>query len=371
MTEVEETPDSRTSGDSGSAALDLVLRSAVEVVERSELEKILGEMESGAGAVKPSAYIGIEPSGFIHIGQLICLNKVRHLLEAGFEVVVLLADWHAYINNKLGADMDNIRTCGEYLKDVFAALGITRDRYPGLKFIWAAELVDGADYWERVIRVSKNTSMNRMKRAITIMGRKEDAVVEASMYIYPAMQVTDIFQLEVDVAYGGIDQRKAHMLARDVADKLGMKPPIALHTPLLAGLTGGDRMNPEDAKMSKSKPDSNITLHDSGDEIRRKIKKAFCPIGQVEGNPILEICRYIIFDAHDELVIDRPEKWGGPLRYGSYEELEKAFVSEECHPADLKKAVAGYLCNILEPVRDYFRDNPGNFKKLKKITVTR
>ena len=365
-----ETTESDGSGqtDSTGSRLDIVKRNTVEVIEGSELGELLGRGESEG---KPTSYIGFEPSGFIHLGQLLCLNKVRDLLDAGFEVAVLLADWHAYINNKLGSDMDNIRLCGEYTMEVFNALGMGPDKYPGLKFVWAADLVDGAGYWEKVIRVSKNTSMNRMKRAITIMGRKEDAVVEASMYIYPAMQVTDIFQLGVDVAYGGIDQRKAHMLARDIADKLGMKPPIAIHTPLMAGLTGGDRMNPEDAKMSKSKPDSNISLHDSEDEIKRKIKKAFCPMGQVEGNPILEICRYIIFHARDELVIDRPEKWGGALRYGSYGELEKAFEAEECHPADLKKAVAGYLCDILEPVRDYFKENPGNFKKLKKITVTR
>jgi len=347
------------------SSMDKVLKNTVEIVERSELEALVGSPGT------PTAYIGFEPSGFIHLGQLLCLNKVRDLLDAGFEFTVLLADWHAYINNKLGTDLENIRVCGEYVIEVFHALGMGPDKYPGLKFVWAADLVDGAGYWEKVIKVSKNTSLNRMKRAITIMGRKEDAAVEASMYIYPAMQVTDIFELGVDVALGGIDQRKAHMLARDVADKLGVKSPIALHTPLLAGLTGGSRMDPEDAKMSKSRPDSNIALHEPEDEIRRKIKKAFCPLGEVEGNPVLDICRHIIFDMRDELVIHRAEKWGGALRYGSYEELERAFAAEECHPADLKKAVANYLCDLLRPVREYFKEHPGNFKKLKRITVTR
>ncbi|GAG83362.1 unnamed protein product, partial [marine sediment metagenome] len=55
------------------------------------------------------------------------------------------------------------------------------------------------------------------------------------------MQVSDIFYLELDVAYGGMDQRHAHMLARDISKKLGRKPPVALHTPLMTGLQAGGR----------------------------------------------------------------------------------------------------------------------------------
>ncbi|UCF08504.1 MAG: tyrosine--tRNA ligase, partial [Thermoplasmata archaeon] len=253
--------------------LDRIARNTEEIVTQEELETLLTEKEH------PKAYIGFEPSGLVHIGWKVCLDKVRDLLESNFEVTVLLADWHAYLNDKLDGDIDNIRACGEYIKDVFSAFGVASDN---LSFVYASELLDGMDYWEKVLRISKKSSLSRIKRTLTIMGRNEDeADLDASKLIYPAMQVADIFQLDVDVALGGMDQRKAHMLARDVSDKLGKRKVVALHTPLLSGIQGGGRMDPIEAKMSKSNPENSIFIHDTPEEIERKVKKAFCPEGEV------------------------------------------------------------------------------------------
>jgi tyrosyl-tRNA synthetase len=332
-------------------------------VTHKELKALIEKNE------KPTAYIGIEPSGLVHIGSIICFDKVKDLLDCGFTVTVLLADWHAYLNDKLGSDIENIRACGEYLKDCFFALGIESEN---LKFVYATDLLDTIDYWEKVLRISKKSSLSRIKRTLTIMGRKEDEVdMDASMLIYPAMQVADIFQLDVDVAYGGMDQRKAHMLARDVSEKLGWKKVIAMHTPLLSGLTGGGRMDPIEAKMSKSNPENSIFIHDTKEDILRKIKKAYCPEGEIADNPILEICRYIIFNRVDQLTISRPEKFGGNLKINSYEELERIFESKELHPQDLKNATAKYLSEILEPVCSYFKDHPENYEKVREIDITR
>src|SRR5437867_13434657 len=91
------------------------------------------------------------------------------------------------------------------------------------------------------------------------------------------MQVADIHWMDLDLALGGMDQRHAHMLYRDVAPKIGWKQVVALHTPLLPSLDGGGRMDLIAGKMSKSRPDSSILLNDSPQEVERKISKAFCP----------------------------------------------------------------------------------------------
>jgi tyrosyl-tRNA synthetase len=184
------------------------------------------------------------------------------------------------------------------------------------------------------------------------------------------MQVSDIFYLNVDVAYGGMDQRHAHMLARDVSKKISKKPPVAIHTPLLTGLQAGGRMDPTEAKMSKSKPDSMISIHDTPDEVKRKIQKAYCPEKQIDGNPILEICKYVIFPElnDDVFLINRPEKFGGNLEYNSYDELEKEYISG-LHPLDLKIATTDYINKILEPVHKYFEENPDNYTKMKKLGI--
>ena len=340
--------------------MELVMKNVQEVVTEEELRSVL-EKDSA-----PSAYIGIEPSGMMHIGQgVVCANKVKDLQEAGFHVKILLADWHAYINNKMGGDIDAIRVCGEYIQDCFLALGVDPDL---TEFILATDIMDRIDYWERVLRVAKANSVARIKRAVDIMGRdSEESEADSSMLLYPSLQVTDIFELDVDVAYAGMDQRRAHMLARDTADKLGWKKPVALHTPILSGLKGTGRMDAASkGKMSKSDPDSCIFIHDEPKDIKRKINGAYCP-PEVEENPILDMARYIVFPSMGELKITRPEKWGGDLNFSSYEELEQMYLSEKLHPADLKSGVADALTIILNPVRAYFREKPENYVRVKEI----
>ena len=189
--------------------------------------------------------------------------------------------------------------------------------------------------------------------------------------IYPAMQVADIFQLDVDVAYGGMDQRKAHMLARDVSEKLGWKKVVAIHTPLLPGLSSGDRMDIVEAKMSKSAPENSIFIHDSLEDIKRKIKKAYCPEKEITDNPIIDICRFIIFNKVDEMTISRPEKFGGNLHLDGYSNLKEVFESGELHPQDLKNSTAQYLSDILDPIRKYFEKNPINYEQVRSIEITR
>ncbi len=339
----------------------LASRNALEIVTSEEL-RALFETNS-----KPSAYIGYEPSGFVHAGQIITASKIIDLQNAGVDVIIFLADWHALINDKLGGKIDNIRVCGEYLKECFTALGVK----DSAKFVWASDLINDSGYWEKFIRIAKASSLMRIKRAMTIMGRTEDeAEIDASKVMYPPMQAADIFELGVDIALAGMDQRRAHMLARDAAEKLKWKKPIALHTPLLVSLLGGGRMDPVEAKMSKSNPNSAVFLHDSPQEISKKIKNAFCP-AEIEGNPVIDIMRLIVFPKQGSIHIDRPGKYGGPIDFASFEEMQSAYVEGRLHAQDLKNGAAGSLSTILEPVRDYFERNPKNLGRVKEISVTR
>ncbi len=341
--------------------VELVSRNALEIVTIDELRTLFETNQ------KPSAYIGYEPSGFVHAGQVITASKVRDLQDAGVQVIIFLADWHALINDKLGGKIENIRVCGEYLKECFLALGVK----DSVKFVWASDLINRSSYWEKFIRISKASSLTRIKRAMTILGRTEDeAELDASKVMYPPMQAADIFELGVDIALAGMDQRRAHMLARDAAEKLGWKKPIALHTPLLVSLLGSGRMDPVEAKMSKSNPNSAVFLHDPPEVISKKIKNAFCP-AEVEGNPVVDIMKLVAFPKLGSVHIDRPAKYGGPVDFSSFAELEEAYRSGRLHAQDLKKGAADSLSTVLEPVRKYFEKNPRNLDAVKSLSVTR
>ncbi|WP_455391595.1 tyrosine--tRNA ligase [[Eubacterium] cellulosolvens] len=343
--------------------IELITRNTEEIISMDELKVLLQEDK------KFKSYVGFEPSGLVHIGWQLVANKIKDLTEAGFEMTVFLADWHAYINDKYGSNIDNIRACAEYMKDCFISLGVDTSK---TIFVYATELIDSKNYWERVLRIAKNASLARIRRAMTIMGRKEEeADTDSSKFIYPSMQAADIFELDVDIAYGGMDQRKAHMLARDVAEKLGWRKPIALHTPLLMSLTASERMDMTDAKMSKSDPDSCVYIHDSPEEIKRKLHNAYCPEGVVEENPVIDICNNIIFANQNTFTIERPDKFGGDLVLTGVRDLRDTFQDRLLHPLDLKNAVADYLAESLKPVREYFKTHPENYEKVKDLEISR
>lgn len=352
-----------TDAQSTEERLDLITRNAEEVISLDELKALLEK----DGKLK--SYVGFEPSGLVHLGWKIVADKIKDLTDAGFEMTVFLADWHAYINDKYASNIDDIRACGEYMKDCFIALGVDKNK---TKFVYASELIDGKSYWEKVLRIAKNASLARIRRSMTIMGRKEEeADTDSSKFIYPSMQAADIFELDVDIAYGGMDQRKAHMLARDVAEKLGWRKPIALHTPLLMSLTAGERMDMTEAKMSKSDPDSCLYIHDSPEEIKRKLKKAYCPEGVVEDNPVIDICDYIIYANQSTFTIERPDKYGGDLVLTGIRDLRETFSDRLLHPLDLKNAVAKHVADLLEPVRKYFKVHPKNLESVQKLEISR
>jgi tyrosyl-tRNA synthetase len=120
-------------------------------------------------------------------------------------------------------------------------------------------------------------------------------------------------------------------------------------------------------KMSKSKPSSAIFIHDSPDEIAAKVRKAFCPPGVVEFNPILDWTRQLLLGIFDEpLRVPRSEQHGGPVTFDAYEELEAAYRQERLHPMDLKGAVTDRLVAVLEPARRHFED-PARAHALKLL----
>jgi tyrosyl-tRNA synthetase len=355
---------------------NLVTRGAEEIITREELRSIL-ETKS-----RPRAYWGFEASGMMHIGMgLVCGRKIMDLVEAGFDFTVFLADWHSWINNKLGGVFENIRMCGEYLKQCFTAVGIPPDK---VTYSWASDLAGRREYWETVVRVAKSVNVSRILRAMPIMGRGIDSKdLEAASTFYPSMQVADIFQLQLDVACAGMDQRKAHVLARDVGEKLGWRKPTTLHTHLIMGLAGTSRMDTTQydenaelsaqisSKMSKSVPESSVIIHDDPEVIRHKIRSAYCPPKEVENNPVLEIMKYVLFQWKSSVEVDRPQKYGGRVVFIDYEQLEKDYRDGKLHPQDLKSVVAEGLIEILEPVREEFKRRPELLRQMEQLQITR
>lgn len=342
--------------------LDAMFVGVDEVIGIDHLAKCISESTSHGGDGVIRAYVGFEPSGKAHIGWQVIAQTLRNLLDADVNVLVFLADWHAWVNDKFGGDMEKIRTTAEYMEEVFLTLldfPEIGDAPGQLRFLYASELMDSGDYWATVLRCSKNMSLNRVRRTFSIMGRSEDSADgDLSKFFYPAMQAADIFELKIDIALGGMDQRKAHMYMREVADHYGWLKATCVHTPILSGLRAvGGRMESFDHKMSKSDPSGAILLHDSPAKLRKKLRKAFLDTSEPD-SPVYELVEHIILPRLGTLTITPKPEYGEPSTWANLDDLRGAVRDGEIHPLDLKFGVADGLAEILSPLADHFEKNP-------------
>ena len=341
--------------------MNLIRQVGEEIITEQDLQNLLEEKK------RPVAYDGFEPSGHLHIAQgIMRAINVNKMTKAGCNFKMWVADWFGWANNKMGGDLGKIQTVGKYQIEVWKACGMDMDN---VEFLWTSDAVKGDDYWKIVMQVARNTTVKRLLRCSQIMGRTESDAQQGSQILYPMMQCADIFYLKADICQLGMDQRNVNMPAREVGPSLGFWKPIVVSHHMLMGLgkpAAGSKDAVEraiDMKMSKSRPDSAIFMTDSEDEIKRKISKAYCQEKETHENPILEYCKYLIFEKFDEFRIERPAKFGGDVSFKSYAELESAFLKGEVHPMDLKQSTAVYIDRMIRPVRDHFEKN----KKAKEL----
>ncbi|MFB6250645.1 MAG: tyrosine--tRNA ligase [Halobellus sp.] len=326
-------------------AYEQITRNVSEVVTEAEV-RALADSPDGK-----RAYVGYEPSGVLHIGHMLTANKLIELQEAGFEVVVLLADVHAYLNGK--GTFAEIRETAARMQEQFVAYGLAASQ---TEFVLGSEYQLDEEYILDLHALELETSLSRAERAMSEIAGGDTATVAQA--VYPLMQALDIVYLDVDLAIGGMEQRKVHMLARDTLPSIDADSPTCLHTPLIADLTTGV------GKMSTSTGVS-ISMEDSTAEIENKVNSAYCPPtadpdptdeGEERENPVLQIFEYHVFPRFGEVVVERPDQYGGDLSYESYQELEADLESGELHPADAKGALATSLDELIAPGREKIRE---------------
>ncbi|MBU0469967.1 MAG: tyrosine--tRNA ligase [Nanoarchaeota archaeon] len=327
--------------------LELIKRNCQEIVTEEELLELLKKKK------QPLVYIGTAVTGKPHIAYFTWVLKLADFLKAGFKVKLLLADLHGALDN---CPWDVLEKRYKYYSVViplmFKAIGADINNFEIIK---GTDFQLKKDYIIDTLKLSTMTTIHDATKAASDVVKFGDNP-KLSGLIYPLMQALDEEYLGVDVQYGGADQRKILMYARENLPKLGYKARVEVMTPIIPGLTG--------KKMSASDPKSKVDLLDDEKTVIDKIKKAYCEAGVIEDNGILAFLKHVIMtikmDRGEKFIIERPEKFGGNIEFSSYEEIEAAFVKKELHPLDLKNGLAREI-NILLSV---FQKNKDKLNKL-------
>jgi tyrosyl-tRNA synthetase len=342
-----------------------ILTIGEECISETELKGLLLSKGRGSDQAGFNLYDGFEPSGRMHIAQGVfkAMNVNKCTAEGTNSTFVFwVADWFALMNDKMGGDLDKIKTVGEYLIEVWTAAGMNLDH---VEFKWASEEIsNNADkYWPTMLDVARRFNITRVKKCCQIMGRLEGSLT-ASQILYPLMQCTDVFFLKANICQLGVDQRKVNMLAREYCDAAKIKnKPIILSHHMLFGLKAGQE------KMSKSDPDSAVFMEDSAEDVERKIMNAYCPTEEekeeaqdtgkesmhlVEDkikNPCLDYIQHIIFSPPGATFT------AGDKTYTDFAEVRSKFLAGEISENVLKQGLISALNALLEPVRNHFTNN--------------
>jgi len=322
-------------------AHELLTRNAVEAVTEAEVRDLTADPDG------KRAYVGYEPSGRLHLGHMLTANKLIDLQEAGLEIVVLLADVHAYLNGK--GTFAEIEATAEAMREQFLAYGLDSEN---TEFVYGSSFQLAEDYLLDLHEMAIDTTLNRAQRAMAELQGSETAKV--SHVVYPLMQALDIEYLDLDLAVGGLDQRKVHMLAREELPELGYEARPAIHTPILADIGTGV------GKMSNS-AGIDISLADSRKDLVEKINDAYCPPtrdpepddeGNERENPVLQLFQYHVFPRFESVTVERPEEYGGDATYANYEALAGAMEDGDLHPMDAKETLVAYLDELMAPARE-------------------
>uniref|UniRef100_A0A8C1K7L7 Tyrosine--tRNA ligase n=1 Tax=Cyprinus carpio TaxID=7962 RepID=A0A8C1K7L7_CYPCA len=327
----------------------LITRNLQEVLGEERLKEILKEREL-------KVYWGTATTGKPHVAYFVPMSKIADFLKAGCEVTILFADLHAYLDN-MKAPWELLELRVQYYEQVIKAMlesiGVPLDK---LKFVKGTDYQLSREYTLDVYRLSSMVTEHDAKKAGAEVVKQVEHPLLSGL-LYPGLQALDEEYLKVDAQSGGVDQRKIFTLAEKYLPSLGYTKRIHMMNPMVPGLTGG--------KMSSSEEESKIDLLDKNQEVKKKLKKAFCEPGNVENNGVLSFVKHVLFPLHSEFIIKRDPKWGGDKVYTDYEEVERDFAAEQIHPGDLKASVELALNKLLDPIRKKF-ETP----ELKKLTAS-
>lgn len=317
--------------------VELVIRNLQEVLGQDELKKLL------SGKKEVSVYWGTMPTGSPHISYLYPLLKVGDFLNAGLKVKILIADLHAALDGVPWDILDKRQAYYEAL--IPEMLKVLKVDIKKLEFVKGSKMQLKPEYFKDVLKLSMLTSVHDATRAASEVVKLGDNPKLGGI-IYPIMQALDEEYLGVDMQFGGTDQRKIFVYAREYLPKLGYKARVELMNYILPGLTG--------QKMSSSIPGTKIDMLEPEAEVKKKINNAVCAEGD-PNNGLMAFLKYAIFvlkaDSKEKFLIERPAKFGGNVSYSNYESLEEDFVKKKVHPLDLKNAVAREINKLIEPLR--------------------
>jgi tyrosyl-tRNA synthetase len=215
--------------------LALIVKDTVETIAIDELKERLLENK------QITIYWGTEPTRSPSLGYLIPMLKLRDLVIADLNVIIFIADVHAFLNKGVKLN-DRIEQRVNYYKflinKLLSRIGVEEQLPSGVinyTFVKGSDVQFDRSYVLDLYRFMASITIKQAKKSGSEVV-KQDKDPKISSIVYPLMQVLDEHVLEADLQLGGLDQRKIFALSRDMAMTIGHKKCAYIMNPLLPSL---------------------------------------------------------------------------------------------------------------------------------------
>lgn len=256
--------------------------------------------------------LGVDPTApDIHLGHAVPLRKLRQFQDLGHHVTLIIGDGTALIGDPSGRNSTRPQLTREqiavnaqtYVDQAFKILDPEKTtlRYNSE---WILDLK-----MEDLLKLISNFTVARILERDDFHKRYTGGLpIALHEFLYPVMQAYDSVVIKADVEIGGSDQLFNLLAGRELMEKMGMEPQVALTLPLLEG-TDGVR------KMSKSYGNY-IGLTDEPNDM----------FGKVMNIP-------------DELMV-KYYRLASTESVAKIDEIEAGLAADELHPNKVKRALA-------------------------------
>jgi tryptophanyl-tRNA synthetase len=216
---------------------------------------------------------GIQPTGFLHLGNYLGSIKQWVELQKEYESFLFLADLHAIT---VPQDPEALRRSVRVTAATYIACGID----PNKSAIFAQSTVH--EHAELGWILNCMTPIGWLNRMVQFKDKagKDKEKASLGLYSYPVLQAADVLLYKADIVPVGEDQKQHIELARDIAGAFNRRVEqdyFPLPEPRIMGVaTRIMSLRDGTKKMSKSDPSeySRIHLNDDADTILKKFQKA-------------------------------------------------------------------------------------------------
>ena len=270
---------------------------------------------------KPVLYSAVQPSGTLTIGNYIGALRNFVKREKDYDCLFCMADLHALTVRQEPAAL---RRRTAELAALYIACGLD----PEKNIIYAQSHVHM--HAELAWILNCFTYMGELSRMTQFKDKsaKHADNINAGLFTYPVLMAADILLYQTDVVPVGADQKQHLEICRDIAERFnGVYGDVfKIPEPYIAKSAAARIMalNDPSSKMSKSgEPDSFISMADTPDDVRRKLRRAVTDSdGEIRVDPenkpgvtnLITICAAMSGKTAEEVCAELQGKGYGALK---------------------------------------------------------